>query len=160
MRQSPGPSTRRSPGPRQFRPQLLMAKHSLCLCPNLVHPGNFQDPGCWVGRCLVSRRVRCDVSDRLSPHTGWQHSQPLCRARLQTDCSQALGALFQRRWPSLPAFLPRSLRLRETVGLLGLWNIGNGGEKVGRPVLVLPAGSVCLHGPQQGTPTPCLLVGT
>lgn len=93
-------------------------------------------------------------------HTQGGSTGSPCAGQGTDGLLQALGALFQRRWPPLPAFLPRSLRLRETVGLLGLWNRGNGGEKVGQAVLALPAGSVCLHGPQQGTPTRCLLVGT
>lgn len=141
-------------------PHGLKAEHSLCLCPNLFTPENFQDPGCFVGRCLVSRRVlrgrgtQTEPTHRVAAQSAFLQGRIALRLLSGPRCSLPEEV-------AIPAcFLPGSLRLSKTVVLLGLWNIENGDEKMRQPVLALPGGSVCPQGPQQGSPSPRPLVGT
>lgn len=124
-----------SPGPRLFRPHLLVAEQSLrpvfwnfFLRSNSVRPENFQNPGC------------CVDTVRDGVHTwsaAW--SARLLQVGAADSCSPGSGHPFvQRRWPSLPSSLLGSIRLSKAVGFPGLWSTGNGDGQVGQPVLALP----------------------
>lgn len=92
----------------------LKAEHSLSICPNLVHLENFQDPRCWVGRCLVSRRVLRGRGTQTEPTHRVAAQSAFLQGRVALGLLSDPGCSLPEEVAIPAGFLPGSLRLSET----------------------------------------------